>query len=251
MDSHTPSAQVARLEVVDSGRRRRWSDDEKLKIVLESLAVPRQVSATARQYGIARSQLLQWRRLFRPERTQTAEPPTGFVPAVVVPDREAASSTPAGSAVAGAIEIEFASGARMRITGTVDPAAEGGRRGADRRTRAMIPLPVGVRVWLATGHTDMRKGFASLALQVQQILQRDPLSGHLFCFRGRRGDLLKVIWHDGQGACLFSKRLERGRFLWPSPADGVVAISPAQLGYLLSGIDWRHPQETWRPTSVG
>ena len=63
----------------------------------------------------------------------------------------------------------------------------------------MIPLPSGVRVWLATGHTDMRKGFASLSLQVQQILHRDPLSGHLFCFRGRRGNLLKVIWHDGQG----------------------------------------------------
>ena len=111
----------------------------------------------------------------------------------------------------------------------------------------MIPLPTGVRVWLATGHTDMRKGFASLALLVQEVLKRDPLSGHLFCFRGRQGDLLKVIWHDGQGACLFSKRLERGRFLWPSVADGVVTISPAQLGYLLSGIDWRHPQESWRP----
>ena len=81
----------------------------------------------------------------------------------------------------------------------------------------MIPIPTGVRVWLATGHTDMRKGFASLSLQVQEVLRRDPLSGHLFCFRGRRGDLLKVIWHDGQGACLFTKRLERGRFLWPSP----------------------------------
>jgi transposase len=66
----------------------------------------------------------------------------------------------------------------------------------------MIPLPSGVRVWLATGYTDMRKGFPSLALQVQEILHRDPLSGHLFCFRGRRGNLLKVIWHDGQGACL-------------------------------------------------
>ena len=115
----------------------------------------------------------------------------------------------------------------------------------------MIPLPTGVRVWLATGYTDMRKGFPSLALQVQEILHRDPLGGHLFCFRGRRGNLLKVIWHDGQGACLFTKRLERGRFLWPSPADGVVTISSAQLGYLLSGIDWRHPQETCRPTSVG
>jgi transposase len=106
----------------------------------------------------------------------------------------------------------------------------------------MIPLPTGVRVWLATGTTDMRKGFASLSLQVQQVLHRDPLSGHLFCFRGRRGNLLKVIWHDGQGACLFTKRLERGRFIWPSPADGVVTISPAPLGYLLSGIDWRHPR---------
>ena len=96
----------------------------------------------------------------------------------------------------------------------------------------------------------MRKDFASLSLQVREALHRDPLSGHLLCFRGRRGNLLKVIWHDGQGACLFTKRLERGRFLWPSPADGVVAISPAQLGYLLSGIDWRHP-ETWRPTSAG
>lgn len=74
----------------------------------------------------------------------------------------------------------------------------------------MIPVPGGVRVWLATGHTDMRKGFASLALQVQEVLKRDPLGGHLVCFRGRGGDLLKVIWHDGQGACLFTKRLERG-----------------------------------------
>jgi transposase len=86
---------------------------------------------------------------------------------------------------------------------------------------------------------------------VQEVLRRDPLSGHLFCFRGRRGDLLKVIWHDGQGACLFTKTLGRGRFMWPSPADGVVTISSAQMGYLLSGIDWRHPQETWRPSSVG
>jgi transposase len=123
-------------------------------------------------------------------------------------------------------------------------------RGEDQAA-PMIPFPTGVRVWLATGHTDMRKGFASLSLQVQEVFRRDPLCGHLFCFRGRRGNLLKVLWHDGQGACLFTKRLERGRFLWPSPADGVVTISSAQLGYLLSGIDWRHPQETWRPTSVG
>lgn len=115
----------------------------------------------------------------------------------------------------------------------------------------MIPVPIGARVWLATGYTDMRKGFPGLSLSVQEILRRDPLSGHLFVFRGRRGDLLKVIWHDGQGACLFSKRLERGRFIWPTPVDGVISITAAQLGYLLEGIDWRMPRKTWLPSSVG
>ena len=77
----------------------------------------------------------------------------------------------------------------------------------------MITLPAGTRVWLATGHTDMRKGFDGLALQVQEVLRLDPHGGHLFVFRGRRGGLIKVLWHDGQGMCLFSKRLERGRFI--------------------------------------
>lgn len=77
---------------------------------------------------------------------------------------------------------------------------------------------------------------------VQEALKRDPMCGHLFVFRGRGGGLIKVIWHDGQGACLFTKKLERGRFIWPSAADGTVVITPAQLGYLLEGIDWRMPQ---------
>jgi transposase len=97
----------------------------------------------------------------------------------------------------------------------------------------------------------MRCGFPSLALRVQEVLKHNPMDGGLFCFRGKRGDLLKVIWHDGQGACLFTKRLERGRFIWPSVAGEAVTISPAQLSYLLSGIDWRNPQETWRPTRAG
>jgi transposase len=103
----------------------------------------------------------------------------------------------------------------------------------------------------ATGHTDMRRGFDGLALQVQETLKHDPHNGHLFVFRGRRGGLLKILWHDGQGMCLFAKRLERGRFIWPSAADGVVTISSAQLGYLLEGIDWRMPQHTWRPQAAG
>jgi transposase len=115
----------------------------------------------------------------------------------------------------------------------------------------MIPVPLGVRVWLATGVTDMRRGMNSLALQVQVGLGRDPHAGDLFVFRGRRGNLIKVLWHDGLGFSLYAKRLERGRFLWPSPADGAVAITPAQLGYMLEGIDWRSPQRTWRPTAAG
>jgi transposase len=115
----------------------------------------------------------------------------------------------------------------------------------------MIPIPHGVRVWLATGHTDMRKGFGSLALVVQESLKRNPYDGDLFIFRGRRGDVIKIVWHDGQGACLFTKRLERGRFLWPSIADGVVTISTAQMAYLLDGIDWRMPQRTWHPQAAG
>ena len=115
----------------------------------------------------------------------------------------------------------------------------------------MIALPAGVQVWLAAGVTDLRKGFDGLSALVQLQLAEDPFSGQLFVFRGRRGDLIKCLWHDGQGMCLFAKRLERGRFLWPSTADGTVTISPAQLGYLLEGIDWRMPQKTWRPTAVG
>jgi transposase len=121
MDSDKRSARVERLEVVDTGRRRRWSEDEKLKIVLESLRAPRQVAATARRYGLSRSLLLRWRRSFHPEPKDATGSQMGFVPARVVPD-SGAPPGPAGSADGGVIEIEFAAGARMRITGTVDAA---------------------------------------------------------------------------------------------------------------------------------
>jgi transposase len=111
----------------------------------------------------------------------------------------------------------------------------------------MIGLPAGTRVWLAAGVTDLRRGFDGLAARVQTQLQDDPFNGHLFVFRGRRGDLIKVLWWDGQGMCLFSKRLERGRFIWPSAPSGAVALTPAQLSMLLEGIDWRRPRRTWQP----
>ena len=115
----------------------------------------------------------------------------------------------------------------------------------------MIGLPAGTRVWLAAGLTDMRRGFDGLAALVQGALAQDPFSGHVFVFRGRRGDIVKLLWWDGQGMCLFAKRLEKGRFVWPTTKDGVVTITPGQLGYLLEGIDWRHPQRTWRPELAG
>jgi transposase len=101
------------------------------------------------------------------------------------------------------------------------------------------------------GRTDMRRGINGLALQVQGSLGRDPHGGNLHVFRGARDDLIKILWHDGMGISLYAKRLERGRFIWPSPADGVIAISASQLAYMLDGIDWRNPQLTWRPSSAG
>lgn len=115
----------------------------------------------------------------------------------------------------------------------------------------MIPVPVGTRIWLAAGVTDMRRGFTSLAAQAEKVLGLNPYVGHLFVFRGRQGDLIKVIWFDGQGSCLFAKKLEKGRFVWPSPAEGKVALTPAQLAMLLEGIDWRAPTRTWRPLKAG
>ena len=115
----------------------------------------------------------------------------------------------------------------------------------------MIPVPGGARVWIATGRTDMRKGMGSLALQIQHGFGRDPHAGDLYIFRGRKGDLLKILWHDGIGVSLYAKRLDRGRFVWPSATDGVVAISVSQMACMLEGIDWRNPQATWRPNAVG
>jgi transposase len=115
----------------------------------------------------------------------------------------------------------------------------------------MIGLSAGTRVWLAAGVTDMRKGFDGLATQAQTVLGKDPFSGHVFCFRGRRGDLVKLLWWDGDGLCLFAKRLERGRFVWPRAEQGIAVLTAAQLSMLLEGIDWRRPVRTARPELAG
>ena len=242
-----PELSAGSSEERGARRRRFWSSDEKRRMIAESLAPGASVSRVAQRHGVNANLLFTWRR-------QEARSKR----------RCGADEAPSGDGGGGRDgECRFCCGARTdRADGDralrrgADHCRRGRRRdGAGARGQnvdaQMIPVPAGVRVWLATGRTDMRKGFDGLALIVQETLKRDPHSGHLFVFRGRRGDLIKCLWHDGQGLCLFAKRLERGRFLWPSTADGTVTISVAQLGYLLEGIDWRMPQKTWRPTAAG
>jgi len=111
----------------------------------------------------------------------------------------------------------------------------------------MIALPTGTKIWIAAGVTDLRRGFTGLSATIQTALKENPFSGHVFVFRGRRGDLIKLLWWDGDGLCLFSKRLERGRFIWPQATDGTALLTRAQLSMLLEGIDWRRPQRTHLP----
>ncbi len=128
----------------------------------------------------------------------------------------------------------------------------------------MILVPANTWVWLAARVTDIRRGFTTPAAPAEAALKQDPLTCPLFVFRGRRGDLIKIIslsWFaskplpgsgwDGQGACLFSKRLEQRRFVWPSAKEGKIAQTAAQLAMLLEGIDWRSPQRSWTPLTAG
>ncbi len=111
----------------------------------------------------------------------------------------------------------------------------------------MIAAPSGAQIWIAAGATDLRRGFTGLSAMVQTALEADPFSGHVFVFRGKRGDLIKLLWFDGDGLCLFAKKLERGRFIWPQATSGTVSLTRAQLSMLLEGIDWRRPVRTATP----
>src|SRR5262249_48930924 len=112
----------------------------------------------------------------------------------------------------------------------------------------MISLPTGTSIWIAAGVTDLRRGFTGLRAGAQTGLEQDPYCGHVFVFGGRRGVLIKLLWWDGDGLCLFAKRLESGRFIWPQAEKGVVSLSRAQLSVLLEGIDWRRPIRTSAPS---
>ena len=103
----------------------------------------------------------------------------------------------------------------------------------------MIALAPGTRVYLACRPVSMRYGFDGLAAQVSQVVGADPFSGHLFLFRSKRADYLKCLYWDGSGMCLFAKRLESGKFVWPPIVDGQMTLTPAQLALLVEAMDWR------------
>jgi transposase len=114
----------------------------------------------------------------------------------------------------------------------------------------MIPMSGGTQIWVACGATDMRKGYDGLAMLVQEVLKKSPHSGQMFVFRGKRADRIKILWWDGTGLCLYAKRLERGRFVWPLTREGAAMLTPAQLSMLCEGIDWRVPVRTGAPSDA-
>ncbi len=105
-------------------------------------------------------------------------------------------------------------------------------------------MPAGARIWLVAGVTDLRRGIDGLCALVQTALSESPFTGQIFIFRGRRGDKVKILWHETDGLCLFYKRLHRGHFVWPQARSGTVLLTSAQLSMLLEGIDWRRPERT-------
>lgn len=116
----------------------------------------------------------------------------------------------------------------------------------------MLNIGTNIKIYLASGHTDMRKGFAKLALLANEIVSQEKILGAFFVFRGRRSDRIKILWWDGQGYCLYYKCLERGKFVWPSSSDsGSISITKAQLSMLIEGIDWRMPRWSSPPEYVG
>lgn len=220
------------------GPYRRHSIEFKRTVVEQSLQPGASVSRLARQHDVNANQIFAWRKAYQEGRLGGA----AFVPIILADtdDEDAPEmlDTPAAGIRSADDRAQGRTADRRRTSRRPDACA--GSCGAV----AMIVPPAGTRIWIAAGITDMRRGFDGLAALVQTQLQADPFSGQLFVFRGRRGDRIKVLWWDGDGLCLFAKRLEHGKFVWPQVTHGTVALTPAQLSMLLEGIDWRRPVRT-------
>ena len=217
--------------------RRHWSAAAQREILSAAFMPGAVVTEVARRYDVSTSLIYKWRQQAR-SRSDVA-----FVPAVLLPEPVTA---PASSDKPGDCGRAYRRDAADDRCASLDGFSGGGAEGV-----AMIPVASNVRIWIASGHTDMRKGMQGLALLVQEGLKRDPFAGDVFVFRGRGGSLIKALWHDGIGLSLYAKRLDRGRFVWPQTVDGAVALTAGQMGYLLEAIDWRNPQQSFRPGAAG
>lgn len=103
----------------------------------------------------------------------------------------------------------------------------------------MVLIPASVRIFLSREPADMRRSFAGLCGMVRDGLQADPLSGHLYCFRNKRGDKLKILYFDRTGLAIWYKRLEMGRFHWPPSDAACVELNAGEIAFLLEGVDWK------------
>ena len=218
------------MGITATGRRRNhtWPEALKREIVAASFAPGSSVSMVARHYDVNANQVFSWRKRYRDDpRAAAGGSAPQLIPVTVTAETAAVATAP--STVTEMIEIDLAGKYRVRVGSGVDAQAL-------RRVLDVL---------------ERRRGMNGLALQVQEALRRDPHAGDLYVFRGARGDLIKILWHDGLGMSLYAKRLEKGRFIWPSPTDGVVGISASQLAYMLDGIDWRNPRHTFRPERAG
>ena len=229
--------------------RRFFADEQKRAIELESDQPGVSVSQVARKHGIVTGLLFRWRVQFGVAQRKRAKlAPVALsddAPAILrlrdlvqPPDGMTAIDLPAGRRVFAPAGVDLHA-VREHLIG----------EGAD----AMMIVPAGVKVHLALGYTDMRKGLDGLAMLVQQALKQDPFSGHLFAFRGKKASMLKILFWDGNGLCLFTKRLDQGAFVLADDGgyEGSITLTPAQLAMLIEGIDWRAPERVWRPALAG
>jgi transposase len=256
-------ALLADVEIVSRvERRRKWTAEEKAALLAEIDAEGGKVTVVARRYRIPESVLYNWRsaRKAAMDAEQCGLRAAGRVCRRVV--RGTRTIGAAGGGPARAISRQ-----PRRSRGDRDHAAER-RAGLCRRLRqrdgagagaagdaepGVISLAPGTKVFVACRPVDLRNGFDGLAAKAQEVIGADPFSGHLFIFRGKRGDYFKGLYWDGSGLWLIAKRLEKGRFVWPPIVDGAMTLTPAQFSVLIEAMDWRRtiaPLAPSRPVLV-
>ena len=253
MTSHK-SARKQQIEVITRGERRRsWSVEQKLEIVAESLEPGMSPIAVARRHGIGTGQLYTWRRQLQEGQSGGIRPRCGAERTTTAGSggNKRAASSGAGGDAPGRLNGDRAA-RRGQCMGGCPGRQRSAAAGVGGVGNPMIAPPTGVRVYLACGYTDMRKGAQGLTMLVQQVLAKNPFAeGTVYAFRGRRSNLLKLVWHDGIGLCMLSKRLERGQFIWPTASTGTVMLSAGQLSTLLEGCEWRATARNLRPELAG